>query len=90
MGLQRFGLIIIFLGTIEDEIPIKGYLIDGLEQILNSKKIDFNINDMNHVKVYSSLIKRLDNIDDNDIHEYLINLGTFCDDFTVFSFKTNR
>lgn len=78
------------LGTFEDEIYIKGYLIEGLLQIKDVPKIDLGTEFENKEKLFMYLKNRLSNVNDDDIHKYVINLGTFCDDFTVFAFKKNK
>lgn len=73
------------IGTNEDLIFLKGYLINGLEQIGNSNRIDASIN-LQKEDVYMTFKNRLSNSNDYEIHKYLISLGTFTDDFTIFSF----
>lgn len=73
------------IGTNEDLIFLKGYLINGLEQIGNSNRIKASIN-LQKEDVYMTFKNRLSNSNDYEIHKYLISLGTFTDDFTIFSF----
>ncbi|MGV9004117.1 hypothetical protein [Flavobacterium sp.] len=77
------------LGTSEDLIFIKGYLINGLEAISNSFYLDIKMEEFNKENVFNYLNDRLSNLEDYGIHKYLISLGTFCDDYTVFSFFNN-
>lgn len=77
------------LGTSEDLIFIKGYLINGLEAISNSFYLDIKMEEFNKENVFNYLNDRLSNLEDDDVYKYLISLGTFCDDYTVFSFFNN-
>ena len=75
------------LGVLEDGIYIKGYLIEGLNRICSVEDINLNIQGLNKTEIYELLITNLDKDDNSSSEKYLINLGTFCDDFTVFAFK---
>lgn len=73
------------IGTNEDLVFLKSYLIGGLEQIGNSNRIDISINPKKE-DIYMILKNRLSDSNDYEIHKYLMSLGTFTDDFTIFSF----
>ncbi|QYS87096.1 hypothetical protein JJC03_03780 [Flavobacterium oreochromis] len=73
------------IGTDEDIIYIKGYLIKGLEKIGNSYDIDMDY-DYEKETLFKKLEQRLKNSNDDQIRKYLVIFGTFCDDFTIFSF----
>ncbi len=76
------------IGTFQDEIHIKGYLVEGLRQIAKVPILNFNKDLTNKTDIYYTLKKRLEDENDNNIHDYLIDFGTFCDDFTIFSFRS--
>lgn len=74
-----------WLGTSEDFIFIS-YITQGLDQIANSKTLDFK-EGLSYETIFNTLNKRLGNIDDDEVHDYLIMMGTFTDDYTIFSFQ---
>jgi len=75
-----------FIGTSEDLIYLESYLLIGLEKIGNAAvhKIDLVYN--SEEDLYNYFNNRLLNSNDNGAHKYLVYFGSFCDDFTVFSF----
>ncbi|WP_299118110.1 Imm42 family immunity protein [uncultured Winogradskyella sp.] len=79
------------LGTFDEEIPLKGYLLSGLNRISLSKQIDMDLSHMQKNTIFEVLIQRLNDSSDSFIHDYLINdFGTFCDDFIIFSFLSKE
>lgn len=74
------------LGTSEDLIYLKGYLFTGLDEIKNSRTLDFEYVS-NKEQLYNFLYKRYTEKNNIENHKYSItSLGTFCDDFIIFSF----
>jgi hypothetical protein len=67
---------------------LKSYIFEGLRKICNSKILVNNITDDKN-QFYEILLNRLEDDRDDDIYEYLVPFGTFCDDFTIFSFLKN-
>lgn len=78
-----------FLGTSEDLIYLKSYLFNGFKEILSSPKIHSNYVSNNNAKLFEELLEGLNNEDFNS-GKYLINFGTFTDDFIIFSFLDNE
>ena len=85
MGYSKIWFGINSLGTIEDLIYIDGYLIKGLQKIANSIYIDMDVESDKNM-LFNKLNARLNDLNDNEIRKYLKIFGTFCDDFTLFSF----
>lgn len=75
-----------FFGTSYDLIYLHSYLLAGLSRIENSYELDIDERQPKEI-LFEQLTSRLEDIDDNDIHQYLITFGTFTDDFTIFSFS---
>lgn len=74
-----------FLGTEEDYIYLDGYLLEGLRSISFSPEIDMLVVS-DEKEMFRKLIKRLNDLDDNNIYRYVRNFGTMTDDFLIFSF----
>jgi hypothetical protein len=85
MGYAKIWLGNNFLGTSEDLIYLKSYLFNGLKEIISSPKIEPNFVSSNNCKQFEGLLRGLDN-EDFSSEKYLVNFGTFTDDFIVFSF----
>jgi len=88
-GYARIFLENKILGSIEDLIPYVSYVSSGLRQIINSEVISNCVFDSFSLKnIYYYLKANLEN--ENEIkntYKYLINFGTFTDDYLIFSFK---
>lgn len=78
------------LGSIEDLIYWESYLLQGLNQIKQVNPIlsFYNLEDPSHL--FSTLVNQLSVEGEKNSFQYLISLGTFCDDFTVFAFKEDH
>jgi len=74
-----------FIGTSKDLIYLDGYLLGMLEEIRDSGFGDLGTSDKNIL--FDALYKRLGNVDDLEIHNYLVRGATFTDDFIIFSFR---
>ncbi|CAM4095766.1 hypothetical protein FLBR109950_15810 [Flavobacterium branchiophilum] len=92
IGYSKIWLSNNFIGTIEDLIFFKGYLFNGLDYLVNCDEIDsclFNVfNNYDLKKIYYYFKRNLNN--DNaelNSYKYKNSLGTFTDDFLIFSFK---
>ncbi|TDO73493.1 hypothetical protein EV143_10585 [Flavobacterium chryseum] len=84
MGYAKLWLQNIFLGTNEDLIYLNGYLIYLIDELLNSKKINLEVEKLTKIEIFnllkSSLKKRSD---------YAIIGSTFTDDFEIYSYSKN-
>ncbi|MBC8756058.1 hypothetical protein H2O64_15375 [Kordia sp. YSTF-M3] len=71
--------------TFEDETHLI-HLVNGLKRIRNSKKLsNYNISSIDNI--FDELMKRTENIDDEQIYDYVISFGASSDDFLIFSFS---
>lgn len=91
MGYAKIWMSNKFLGSNEDLIFLRGYLLNGMIQILNSKQIDDCVfkTFLNYKlkNIFYYLKYNLDNDNEsNNTYCYYVNLGTFTDDYNVFSF----
>ncbi|MFD2601672.1 hypothetical protein [Flavobacterium suzhouense] len=77
------------LGTNEDLIYLKGYLLAGLEDIANSEANDFQFTP-NKTSLFKFLLESYKDQNNAEHLKYSIrSFATFCDDFYIFSFCFN-
>jgi hypothetical protein len=84
MGYGKLWLQNSFLGTSEDLIFLNGYLISLIDEIINSKEINFELENRNEIKIFEVLKS---NLKKRSI--YAIIGSTFTDDFEIYSYKKN-
>ncbi|MAB47726.1 MAG: hypothetical protein CMC05_03760 [Flavobacteriaceae bacterium] len=72
-----------FYGTKEDLIYFQGYLISLLDELINTKEIDFEFEKLSD----SELFECFENKPNRD--DYLIRGATFTDDFIAYGFEKN-
>ncbi|MFH6994547.1 hypothetical protein [Flavobacterium sp. FlaQc-48] len=87
MGYARIWFNGEYIGSKKELIYLKSYLLERLKRI-SEKKI-LNINNDNIIEKYNLLENRLNDLEDNDIHKYLVSFGTLSDDYTIFSYLTD-
>jgi hypothetical protein len=68
----------LFIGAIEDQIYLNGYLGSFLNQILNAKQIDNSDFFLEKDALFKKLV---------DSQQHMISSSTFLDDFMVFTFR---
>ena len=73
-----------FLGTSEDLIFLNGYLISLIDEIINSKEINFELENRNEIKFFDGLKSNSKKRSD-----FAIIGSTFTDDFEIYSYKKN-
>ncbi|UUC44824.1 hypothetical protein [Flavobacterium cerinum] len=81
-----------FFGTNEDVIFLKGYLLNGLKELLNARVIDSPIfQTFSNYKLKNIFYYLKHNLDCKkeaiNTYPYLIHFGTFTDDYIVFAFS---
>lgn len=75
-----------FIGTNEDIIPIKGYVVTGLKDLLNVPFLSPKIL-KNSRNIYEYFESRINLVYDEDIDKHQVSFGTFCDNFLIFAFR---
>jgi len=84
MGYGKLWLQNSFLGTSEDLIFLNGYLISLIDEIINSKEINFELENINEIKIFEVLKSNSKKRSD-----FAIIGSTFTDDFEIYSYKKN-
>lgn len=84
MGYGKIWIQNEFYGTNEDLIYFYGYLISLLDELINTKEIDFEFKKLSE----SELFERFEKKQNRD--NYLIRGSTFTDDFIAYGFKKNE
>jgi len=84
MGYGKLWLQNSFLGTSEDLIFLNGYLISLIDEIINSKEINFELENRNEIKIFEVLKSNSKKRSD-----FAIIGSTFTDDFEIYSYKKN-
>jgi len=82
MGYGKLWLQNSFLGTSEDLIFLNGYLISLIDEIINSKEINFELENRNEIKIFEVLKSNSKKRSD-----FAIIGSTFTDDFEIYSYK---
>lgn len=82
MGYGKLWLQNSFLGTSEDLIYLNGYLISLIDEIINSKEINFELENRNEIKIFEVLKSNSKKRSD-----YAVIGSTFTDDFEIYSYK---
>lgn len=82
MGYGKLWIQNMFLGTKEDLIFLNGYLIKLLDEIIDSKLINFDINKRDSEELFN-LVKSTQ----KKRSEYVVIGSTFTDDFEMYSFE---
>jgi hypothetical protein len=82
MGYGKLWLQNSFLGTSEDLIYLNGYLISLIDEIINSKYINFELENKNEIEIFEVLKSKSKKRSD-----YAIIGSTFTDDFEIYSYK---
>lgn len=86
LGYARLWLGGKFIGTIEENIYIKEYLITQLMKMADAPFFDDTSLSDSESK-YRYFEKRKKNIDDNDVDAYRFNFGTLSDDFLIWAYR---
>ncbi|KFF05621.1 hypothetical protein [Flavobacterium reichenbachii] len=82
MGYGKLWLQNSFLGTSEDLIYLNGYLISLIDEIINSKEINFELENRNEIEIFEVLKSKSKKRSD-----YAVIGSTFTDDFEIYSYK---